>query len=562
MTLKEDAYRYAVKNAFEHKGKADLGAVIGKVMALHSEVKIVNVVPEIRKQVEIVNRMSIEALEAEYQKYSGSFELKTRKGREGLPELDWSEKEKVVTRFAPNPSGSFHFGHARAALLDWEYAKKYNGKFILRFDDTDPKTKVPLEDAEEKYLNDLKWLGIKPDAIFYASDRLEIYYSYLKKLIKNGKAYVCKCETEKWRKLAKEKKACICRNSKPKENLKAFEEMKLGKIKEGEAVLRLKTDLNHKDPSVRDFWIAKVVDKPVHPRVKGKHLWPSYNLASAIDDKEMGISLIIRGQEHSQNKTKQEFIYKYFSWNYPHTIHFGRIKLEGAVAGKSKVKKALELGELKDLEDPRIASIEILKRRGITAEAVKEIILGLGTKSSDATVSIDSLYNANKKFIDSESDRVEFIQQPFKLEVQYSKQLVAKLPVHEEFPEKGEKEYEINEGTQVFLVPKKELLEVKEGDVFRIRNVYNARLKKLGKGFAVSEFVGLGKIDKKILDWVLEEHSLKAEIVMPNGAKKYGLVEEYVREKKKDEHVLLEKFGYARIDRIGEKSVSLWFSHR
>ncbi len=559
--IEDTAFRYAVKNAFVHNGIADLGAVIGKVAALHKDIVLVKEIPKIKAMVDQVNAMPFEELEKHYKRLEDSYELKARPQRDGLPELGWASEEPVVTRFAPNPSGSMHFGHARAALLSAEYARLYGGKFFLRLDDTDPKIKKSVENALEIFELDLHWLGCKIDGVEIASKRLEVYYTHIRKLLVQGNAYVCTCKGEVWRELKKQQKACPHRELDADKQLEAFQKMLNHELKEGQAIVVLKTDLHHKDPSVRDWFMAKVVDKVEHPKVKDKHVWPSYNFASAIDDHEMGITLIIRGQEHAQNATKQKYLYDYMSWKYPHAIHTGRIKLQGMELGKSKIKKKVEEGEFSGFDDPRIGSIENLRRRGISAEAIKETILALGINPNDATLSIDALYAANRKIIDSKSPRLTFFEKPSKLDVQFCKKFVACIPWNEEFPEKGEKAYELQEGQQRFLVPEEGLKKVKKGEVFRLSHAWNVKKGEKEKGAVLAEYVGIGKINKEILPWLLEGEFLDAEIFMPDGSKKLGILEKAVQTLKESETVLLEHFGYCRIDRMGERVVQLWYAH-
>jgi glutamyl-tRNA synthetase len=359
MPLEEDIYRYAIKNAFQHDGKANVGAVVGKVIALHPEVDVKKVMPDIQATVQKVNALTPSKIEEEYNKFAQSYELKPQEKKEGLPDLDWAKDEEVVTRYAPNPNGPFHLGNARAAILSYEFAKKYKGKFLLRFEDTDPQVKKPIENAEELFNEDLKWLGLSFDELFFQSDRLEIYYSHIKQLIDMEKAYICTCNVEEWRELIKEKKGCPCREEGKEENMERFKKMLKHDFKHGEAVVRLKTDLNHPDPSIRDFWLARVVDNPEHPRAGSKHfVWPAYNLASGIDDHLMGVTLILRGQEHAQNEEKQRFMYGYFGWKYPHTIHFGRVKLQDMVLSTSKIAEGIEKGDFSGWDDPKLGRFQ------------------------------------------------------------------------------------------------------------------------------------------------------------------------------------------------------------
>lgn len=369
MGFEDVAYRYAIKNAFLHDGKADLAAVVGKVIALKKDLDFVSAMPRIKEIVAQVNAMSLDQIREEYEKFSETgYELKPKDKEEGLPPLDWAEKgEALITRFAPNPSSVMHLGHARQVIPTNNYVEKYNGKFLLRFDDTDPKVKrpMPMQEAKTLYLQDLEWLGVKKiDNLFFASDRLERYLEIASKLVEIEKAYVCTCESEKWRELTKNSKACPCRELSLEDQTAKWEKMLSHELKEGQAVLRIKTDLNDKDPSIRDWWLAKIVDNPDHPNpaTKGVHVWPSYNLASAVDDHDFGVTLVMRGQEHAQNATKQKWLFDYFGWVYPHTITTGRIKLEGSLMSKSKIKAAIEAGELSGVDDPRVGTIQTLRR--------------------------------------------------------------------------------------------------------------------------------------------------------------------------------------------------------
>ncbi|MCX8158540.1 MAG: glutamate--tRNA ligase [Candidatus Diapherotrites archaeon] len=546
-----DAYRYAIKNAYLHNGRADTAAVISKVAALHKDIKIRDILAEIKEIIEKVNTMTYTEIEKEYKKFESSYELRPIEKTPGLPKLEWAEREKVVTRFAPNPNGPFHLGNARAAILSAEYAKMYNGIFYLRFDDTDPKIKKPLPNAEQIYKEDLEWLGYTPDKIFFASDRLETYYSYMKKAIEMGIAYVCDCDTETWKKKIENSEACKCRNLQPKENLLKFEKMLKNEIKEGEAVLRIKTDLNHKDPSVRDWWAAKCVDKPEHPneKARSKHVWPSYNFASAIDDHELGISLIIRGQEHEQNATKQKFLYDYFGWKYPHTIHFGRIAIEGIILSTSRTKEGIERGLYKGWDDPRLGTIRALRRRGFHPKALVDAIIELGIRPNDASISEAKLADLNKKYIDSESKRINYIKNPVILDVVLCPQKEI---------EKDGIIINLHDGQQRFYINQEDFEYMKEGMTIRLRNLYNVKITNKSPMQIFAQYVGEAKIEKNVISWIVDPYN--TIIVKPDASEEFGIIER--RETKKGERFHLEKEGYAIVDYSDYEKVVFYLTHK
>ena len=552
MGLQEDAYRYAVKNAFEHSGKAELGALIGKLKALHAGMEVREIMPFAAEALKKVNSMKPAEIKNEFEAFEKGYELKPKPEREGLPLLEWAEKgEPVVTRFAPNPNGPFHLGNARAAFLSYAYAEKYNGKFLLRFEDTDPKIKKPMKDAEKVFREDLEWLGVKVGEVFYASDRIEKYYGYMRKLIEMGKAYVCDCESEEWRKLVQEQEACKCRDKKPEEHMKGFEKMLSNELKEGEAVLRIKTDLRHPDPSVRDWWIARIIDRPEHPRAGSKfHVWPSFMFQNAVDDHEMGVTFILRGQEHAQNVTKQEFLYGFFGWTYPHAVHFGRLKIGEMVLSTSKIKAGIEEGRYTGWDDIRLGTIKALRRRGFKAEALRRIIIDSGLTTSDADISMHKMAAYNRELIQDESIRMPFIQDPVKIEVLVDEEIEA---------EKDGRVVSLPRGVQEFFVSRTELGKISE-PVLRLRNLYNIRLASR-EGLALEgKFISIESPGKKpVIEWVHEMMDL--ELLMPDASKEVGATEK--ADLGKGQRVYLEKKGYCIVDSEGdgERPVA-WFTHQ
>lgn len=540
MSIEEDAYRYSVKNAILHNGKADIGAIIGKIKALYPKLSIKKTMEIALEAVKEANALDPEKLKQEFEKFEKQgYELKPKEKEDVLPKLEWVGKEKVVTRYAPNPNGPFHLGNARAAVLSWEFASRYKGKFILRFDDTDPKVKKPIENAEQIFKQDLEWLGCNPQETFFASDRLEIYYKYMKTALQKDLAYICNCETETWREKIKAKKACKCRSIKPKEQLKLFEKMLKNEIKEGEGVLRIKTDLEHKDPSVRDWWAAKVVDNPIHTnsKVLKNHVWPSYNFASAIDDHLLGTTLIIRGQEHEQNKTKQEFLYKGFGWKYPHCFHFGRISLPNAVLSTSKIKAGIEEGLYTGWDDPRLGTIQALRKRGFKAEVLKEALLDLGVNTNDSVIQWDKLIDLNRKILEPESERMHFIADPVQLEINFAPK-----------------------GLHRLIVDKKKFESFKVGEIVRLRQLFNVKIMKKDELQIFSEYVGEGKVNKPIVSWLQEKADV--EILMDDSSKMLGLAEERILEKKPGSVISLDSLGFCLVDSVEKDKVKLRFTHK
>ena len=243
--LEKIVYKHALLNAAKHKGSANPGAVMGSIMSQEPELrsKAKEIGPLSGKIVAQVNALSIEEQKEEMAKFDVKVEEKKKPKKEkGLQELPGSH-ENIVMRFAPNPSGPLHIGHARAAVPNAEYVKRYGGKLILRIEDTDPKR--VYEDAYTLIPEDLKWLGIVPDEIIYQSDRFEIYYDIARQLIEKGAAYMCTCDGAAFKELKDACKPCPCRDNSIEENLDLWD--KFSSMEAGEAVLRIKTDIHTKD---------------------------------------------------------------------------------------------------------------------------------------------------------------------------------------------------------------------------------------------------------------------------------------------------------------------------
>ena len=405
--LKELIRKGALQNAVKHGGKAQAGPIIGKILGEKAELraKAKELTILVNRILSEVNNLSIEEQKLIVEKnWPETFKKEKVEEEKKLPPLpNAAEHAQVVTRFSPNPDCVLHLGSARAIILSHEYARIYNGKFILRFEDTDPKVKRPSLEFYEKIREDLAWLGCKIDEEYIQSDRLPIYYEYAERLLGEGNAYVCTCIPDEFREMNIQNKPCPCRSLPPTEQVERWKRMLNGGYAEGEAVVRVKTDLNHPNPAVRDWPALRIIDpvKYPHPRVGSKYrVWPLYNMAAGLDDHLMGITHIIRGKEHLTNGVRQEFMYRHLGWKYPEAIHYGRLKITGASLSKSKIVQGVKDGTYTGFDDPRLATFVALNRRGIAPEAVKKMIIDVGPKTVDVTLSWENLYSYNRKLLD------------------------------------------------------------------------------------------------------------------------------------------------------------------
>jgi glutamyl-tRNA synthetase len=228
----------------------------------------------------------------------------------------------------------------------------------------------------------------------YASDRLKTYYEHAEKLIKMEKAYVCDCEVEHWRKLKEEGKACPCRMLDSKENLARWKKMFSG-YREGEAALRIKTDLKHPNPAIRDWVAFKIVDNAKHPRTKAK-VWPLLNFTSLIDDHLLHVSHIIRGVDLAFTELQQKYVYGYFKWDYPEVVVNGKVFLEGSPTSKSEILQGMKEGKYKGWDDPKLGTLMAFKKKGISPAAIRKIAWDLGVRKNNMTLVWDNIMAAQR----------------------------------------------------------------------------------------------------------------------------------------------------------------------
>jgi glutamyl-tRNA synthetase len=553
MKIEDVILKYALLNAKQY-GKASEDAVIKKVLAEIPEAKkeMKLLLEEVKKVVSKVNSLSKEEIEKMISGLNIS-EIKKEERKELLPELPEAEYGKVVMRLAPFPSGPLHIGNARMVLLNDYYVKRYNGKLILFFDDTIGSEEKPIDkDAYDLIKDGLDWLGVKYHEVLYKSDRLEIYYKYAEELIKIGKAYVCTCSKEEIQKNRRLGIECSCRNRSIEENLSLFKEMLDGKIPEGKAVVRLKTDMKHPNPAFRDRVLLRICERE-HPRIGKKYrVWPMLEFSWAIDDYLIGTTHILRGKELVIEDMMEEYIWDIFGWRKAKFIHYGllRLKEEGAKLSKSKTRKMIERGEIKGWDDPRTWSLQSLRKRGFQPEAIRNFVLKLGLSEADVTLPTEILYAENRKIIDKIAKRYFAVLNPIKIKLDYKIQKIS-IRYHPDFPELGLREISI-EPEEIYV--EKEDFEKMRGKNVALIGMFTIKLDE------ISSFVS-NEVPQEIpkIHWV-STPNVRIKIIMPNGNEKEALAEVSVKELKEGDLVQFYRVGFCRLD--DKKTLTFYFTHK
>ncbi|MDU9376089.1 Glutamine--tRNA ligase [Methanocorpusculaceae archaeon Sp1] len=555
--IRDDIFLFALQNAVKHKSVPKAGAILGSVMGAHpelrSQAKEINaMVPAILAEVEA---MSVEEREAKLTALSPEMIEKMHEKKERvheLPELPEAEGG-VVMRFAPNPSGPLHLGHARASVLNDYYVRKYGGKYYYRVEDTDPKRVDPS--AYDMVTEDLKWLGIGITDVVYQSDRFQTYYDYARELINLGGAYMCNCDNDEFRELKLKKQPCPCRSMSVEENLARFDDMLAGKYQEGGITMRVKTDIAHPDPAVRDFAAMRVLTSTPHPRRPEIFVYPLMNFSVAIDDHLLGMTHVIRGKDHIANTRRQEYIYRYFGWKMPYFYHYGRMSIAGLELSTSGMRKGINEGLYTGWDDIHLGTLRALARRGIQPEAVRAAVVDIGIGDTDISFSWENLFAQNKAVIDASADRYFFVPDAVEVTVANAPAMDAHAPIYPNMPERGTR---LLSFTGIVLLPKSE---IEAGRMLRLKDLFNIRM----TSETTAEYAGDSLTEARaakapIVQWLPAGTGVHCSFLTPEGTSE-GFCEAAVLSYE-GKIVQFERVGFAKIDSVKDDSVTAYFTHR
>ncbi len=394
MIKKEKILAYSLKNAIEHEGKARVNAVLNSLF--HEGLKkkeVKKIIKDIQKTVGKVNLMKKWEQEQEFRKSEKT--VSRRKEREGLPELP-NAKKGVVTRMSPAPSGGLTLGNLLTIAPNFLYVQKYGGIFYIRIEDTNPE-KI-YKPAYKMIKEESKWFCKNKVKFVIQSERNNLYYKYIEELIDKNSAYVCICNPEKFKEMLLKSQPCPCRKLSKKQQLERWKKM-LKDYKEGEAVVRFKSNLKDKNPAMRDFPLARI-NETEHPLQKNKYrVWPLMNLAVTVDDIEMKMTHIIRGKDHKDNAKRQKMIYKALGKEkqYPWTAFIGRLHFTDLEMSKSKIRKAIEEGKFKGWDDERLPTASSLKKK-YKPEAFWKFVEQRGISEVDKIISKKDFFEILRQF--------------------------------------------------------------------------------------------------------------------------------------------------------------------
>ena len=566
--LMENIFHLAIQNSLQYEGKGQLSSVMGKVMGTFPEARkhAKELTAIIKDTVEEANNLANEKGIAHLKNILEEnapelLEKRVKEKRTGLPDLKNVENGKVVLRFAPNPNGPLSFGHSRGVVINSEYAKRYDGKWILRFDDTDTVRKPPLPEAYQLIQDEVQWLTGKPaDKVVIASNRIETYYEFASKLIKKGGAYVCTLSADAFREFRQNKTNSPDRSRSPEENLKLWEKMLNGDFSPGEAVVRIKTDMTLPNPALRDWPALRIQDTEnnPHPRneIRSKYkVWPLLDFQSAIEDHLQGVTHIIRGKDLMDSTRKQTLLYNHFEWTYPETVYWGRVKIhEFGGFSTSGMRNDIEEGKYRGWDDSRLPTLASMRRRGFSAEGLRNFWIELALTQKDISASMATIYSHNVKIIDESTPRLFFVREPIEIKLENgNKEIphVFETQVHPENIKLGLRKWEISKENTTIYLEKKDL-ELAKNNNYKIRLKDFADIEINGNKAKINSINPSEKLP--IIHWLDSNNCTKATLettIEDELELIHGMLEKS-NQVKVQSIVQLERIGYAKLEHENE----------
>jgi len=443
----------------------------------------------------------------------------------------------VYTRFPPEPNGYLHIGHAKSICLNFTTAQKYNGKCNLRFDDTNPLK----EDTEyvESIKEDVKWLGFEWDELYFASDYFDKMYDCAVELIKKGKAYVCDLTADEIREyrgtLTEPGKESPYRNRSVEENLKLFEEMKEGKYKDGEKVLRAKIDMASPNMNMRDPVIYRIAHAEHHNTGDKWCIYPMYDYAHPLEDAFEGITHSLCTLEFEDHRPLYEWPLIELEWEMPpQQIEFARLNLTNTVMSKRHLKKLVDDGAVEGWDDPRMPTIAGIRRRGYTPEAIRDFCDRIGVAKTNSVVDIALLEHCIREDLKEKVESRMVVFDPIKVVItNYPEDLTEEMEIEnnsmneemgyrkvpfsrelyidrEDFMEVPVKKYfRLYPGNEVrfkgaYFITCNEVIKDSDGKVVELHCTYDPETKS-GSGFS-------GRKVKGTIHWVDAKQAVKFKV--------------------------------------------------
>jgi glutamyl-tRNA synthetase len=566
----------ALKNAIEHSGSTNVNTVLAKILSLKPGLKneIKTLMEEIKTVVDSVNKLDIDQqkkylneLDSTKSKID-SMSTKERIGSHPFPKLQLTGT-KVVTRFPPEPNGYPHIGHAKAAIIDEEYARIYDGKLILRFDDTNP-----LNEKLEYYeaiRSGLEWLGVKPDIIKNTSDDIFVLHDYGKKLAVEGNAYVCTCDTNNIHKMRMQQVECPCRMNidNPEKNRERLDKLFDGTYHQNEAIIRFKGNMQDNNTVLRDPTLFRIIEAS-HPLLGEKvRVWPTYDFAAPVEDSLDGVSHALRSKEYELRNALYSDILDRLALRKPIVVEFSRLEFENMPVSKRKIKQLIEDKQISGWDDPRLLTLSALRKRGFDPRAIRRFVLSLGLTLAESKPPFKTLESINRKILEPIAIRFFFVKDPIRVVVEDARDIKVILKNHPNI-DLGTRQVEVS---NVVYISQDDAILLTEDEEIRLMELYNVKInnvdldsKVITASYLNNEIVR----EMKKIQWVSDKDKTNYSVLVPkelyvndkfnpNSLERVeGYAETSISQLKSHTPLQLIRFGFCN---ALEKTLAI-FSHR
>ncbi len=575
-TPEQHARLLALQNAAKFKGTANPKALTNAMVSAFPDykAKMSDLATLLETVTADVNALLPEAQKEELLKLDPThFEKQQdakqqrKEERKELPPLKNAVHGKVVTRIPPEPSKYNHLGHALSFLINYLYAQKYDGKVILRFEDTNPE-KGKQEYVDAMRADVLEYLDIKPDRELFVSDDMARFYAAAETLIRSGHAFVCSCSSEEMSAQRRAMTGCGHRNRSIEENGELWEELKAGK--RDCDVLRLKADMSHKNAVMRDPVLMRCIAAPHYRHGTAYTVWPMYDFENALEDSWCGVTHILRSNEFETRIELQEHIKGLLGLPKQEVIQYGRFNITGATTQGREIRQLIEDGKVIGWDDPRLITLRALKRRGIVKEAYYELAKVCGISKTRTNLDFSVLAAINRQILDENADRYSFVHDPVKITVEGMppslKEVELKLHPHKR---RGGRKLRLS---SAFSLAKEDYDKVKDGRVFRLIDTCNLRYDAKTETFtfhseSIEEYRKVPEQGRyglvHYLPNVAGQPLLRARVFQPDATYHEGLLEPTASSLAPGAIVQLERYAFCRLDAIEKDGVRIfWFTHK
>ncbi|MFH0971896.1 MAG: glutamate--tRNA ligase [Candidatus Micrarchaeota archaeon] len=489
--LEETIRKHALKNAHEY-GKADQKGIVGKVIAEFPDAKkdMQKTMDQIKKAIISVNKMKKAQIEEELGNYSFA-EKKPETERKFR--IAGAEDGKVVTRFLPEPNGYLHIGHAKAAVLSSELAKQYAGKCIIRFDDTNPEAEA--QEFVDAIKRSLEWLGLEFANETYTSDKMQQLYKFAEKMLILDRAYVCCCKKEDINRNRYSKTECACRGRRGGEHFHLWEKMIAGDVEEGQLILRFKGDMKSENTAMRDPTLFRIIKSEHYRQGKKYSCWPTYDFEVSISDSLDGITHALRSKEYELRDELYYAILDAVNLRKPVVYDFSRLNIRGTMLSKRLIKPLIEKKQVLGWDDPRLPTLDGLKKRGILPKAIKEFVLRQGLSKVESEPEFEDLLAINRRLLENATRHSVFVPEPVKLKISGMPENLELTGIKSNL----KKHLEI-------IIPGKDAAEMKPKETVRLRQLADVKIATKHKAGIDAEFVAPAeKPPEKRVQWLLDD---------------------------------------------------------